>query len=115
MESEREACQQMIKQLNDSTVTFGELHKFYTNCLLTIQGILITHARNEAQHLQELAEGQVASRDEYRIVEQKHQFTSWEKWSREEQIANSIGTDEASAVTGECSIPKYCFLKLKKK
>jgi hypothetical protein len=54
------------------------------------------------------------STSDYRIVEQKYQFTHWENWSREQQIANSIATDQASAVNGNCSIPKYCFLLLKK-
>jgi len=57
---------------------------------------------------------QEVSTREFRIVEQKYQFTHWDKWSREEQIANSIATDEASAVNGNCSIPLYCFLVLKK-
>jgi len=70
-----------------------------------------------SQKIHYLAQSQAqgpSTPDIYRIVEQKWQFNSWEDWSREEQIANSIGTDEASAVTGNCSIPKYCFMKLKK-
>jgi hypothetical protein len=73
------------------------------------------YERSQSSFYAEKAKAQDRSTsDEYRIVEQKLQFTHWDSWSREEQIANSIATDEASAVHGNLSIPKYCFLKLKK-
>ena len=52
---------------------------------------------------------------DYWIVEQKFQFTEWQKWSHEEQIQNLVATDEATALSGNCSIPKYCILTLKEK
>jgi hypothetical protein len=70
--------------------------------------------RSRSAYYLEQSKAQGPSTSEYRIVEQKCQFTQWDNWSREEQIANSIATDEASAVNGNCSIPKYCFLLLKK-
>jgi hypothetical protein len=86
----------------------------YRHCLETIQDVVIDHERQRSLYYWEQTQAQDASTSEYRIVEQKYQFTHWENWSRQEQIANSIATDQASAVNGNCSIPKYCFLLLKK-
>jgi hypothetical protein len=55
---------------------------------------------------EELAEPQETATPHYQIVKQKFQFTEWQKWSCEEQIQNSLATDEATALSGNCSIPK---------
>ena len=52
---------------------------------------------------------------EYQNIEQKLQYTKWPEWTRDEQICNSIGTDEDSVMSGKIIIPGYCCLKLKPK
>jgi hypothetical protein len=86
----------------------------YRDCLETIQDVAITFERSKTAYYLEQTRAQNSSISEYCVVEQKYQFTHWDNWSREEQIENSIATDQASAVNGNCSIPKYCFLLLKK-
>jgi hypothetical protein len=104
----------MIEELKFGAARYSEFLENARVHLETIQDVLIIHECHQAKHFRELAEVQGGSKSEYRIVEQRYQFTTWEDWSREEQMANSIATDEASAVNGNCSIPKYCFLTLKK-
>ena len=49
----------------------------------------------------------------FRIVHQTFQFYDWEKWTRQQQIDNSYGTNEKTATCGKPCIPSYCFLRLK--
>lgn len=107
METERKVCHEIFQKLKDSTAKSSALHEDYRVCLEAMQDILITLERRQAQYL-------LASKPKYRIVHQKYQYTTWDKWSREEQIAHSIGIEEDDALTGNCSIPKYCVLTLKK-
>jgi hypothetical protein len=114
VESEHKACQELIHRLKDSVGTFSELLDNYRSGLETLQNVLTIHERNKAQHYREQVQAQHAlPTSDFRIVEQRFQFTQWDTWSCQEQIENSIATDEASAVNGNCSLPKCCFLKLK--
>jgi hypothetical protein len=50
---------------------------------------------------------------EFRLVERQHQFTKWLEWTREQQIENSIATDQESANNVKFYVPQYVFLQLK--
>ena len=68
---------------------------------------------NHQSYLEELVQAQCVSKPMYRIVNQTFQFTTWDDWTREEQIKNSYGTDEETAKSGKVCIFGYCFLLLK--
>jgi hypothetical protein len=75
-----------------------------SGCMLWL---LCLHGASIIEHdKEELAEPQETATPHYQIVKQKFQFTEWQKWSCEEQIQNSLATDEATALSGNCSIPK---------
>jgi hypothetical protein len=107
----------MIGALEKSAKTVNTLISNFRACSNTLEDLVITQYKKQADHVkEELAECQETATSHYRIVEQKFQYTEWQKWSRKEQIQNSVATDEASALSGNCAIPKkYCILTLKEK
>jgi hypothetical protein len=104
----------MIGELKSNKRKISELLENYSVCLEAIHDVLITHDHRQAQYSKKPAQIQNVRKSEYRVVEQKYQFTNWDKWSRKEQIDHSIGIDEADALKGTCCIPTYVFLMLKK-
>ena len=106
----------MIVELEKTARTMSSVISNFRVCSNTLEDFVITKYKKQAEHVKkELVEPYETPTSIYRIVEQKFQFREWEKWSREEQIQNSLATDEATALSGKFSIPKYCFLTLKEK
>jgi beta-N-acetylglucosaminidase len=121
----------MINRLNRTTTTVNKLLEYLTTCLAEInkafevayaeerEQMIVQHQEQiqkmENTHpMQQNQAGTVgpATDLEFRIVQQKLMFT-WLHWTREEQISNSVGTDEKSVMSGAFTIPGYCCLQLK--
>ena len=116
LESDRKFSRSMIHELEKTANTVNRLMSNFRVCSNSIEDILMAQYQKQAEQLKEdPAEQHETATSVYRIVKQKFQFTEWQKWSREEQIKNSMGTDEATALSGNCCIPKYCILTLKEK
>jgi hypothetical protein len=87
LESEWKSCTNVIGQLENTAKTVRSLICNYRVCSNTLEELLITHHKKQAKHFKnELVEAQEAATSDYQIVEQKFQFTEWDKWSHKEQI-----------------------------
>jgi hypothetical protein len=115
LESEWKACRVMNGELEKTAKTVNSLISNFRVCSNTPEDFVITQYKKQTEHVkEELAEPQETATSDYWIVEQKFQFTEWQKWSCKEQIQNLVAMDEATALSGNCSIPKYCILTLRK-
>jgi len=95
-------CESMIKSYENKLADYRMIFH-------VVNKLLRTHQEEELRQVEV-----VTTKLEYRIVKQKHHLNKWEAWSREEQIANSYGTDEATGLSGIFTIPRYVVLCLKR-
>ena len=106
----------MTVELEESIATLNRVVANYRICCNVMQDVMTAKHQEEIKNLEKKVcilnqlEG-----SEYRIVEQRFQFTEWNTWSCKEQMENSLATDKTTATSGNCCIPNYCFLTLKEK
>ena len=131
---ERDRCEQLIKQLKGTKELVNKLLQYLVTCLAEINhAFAIAYAQEkeimEKKHQEQIQKmeqnhqmqqnqtrtAEPAIHLEYQNIEQKLQYTKWPEWTRDEQICNSIGTDEYSVMSGKFIMPGYCCLKLKPK
>jgi hypothetical protein len=131
---ERDRCEQLIKRLKGTKELVNKLLEYLVTCLAEINHAFAIAYAQEKENMEKKHQEQIQKIEEnhqmqqnqtrtaepaihleYQIIEQKLQYTKWPEWTRDEQICNSIGTDEDSVMSGKFVIPGYCCLKLKPK
>ena len=95
-------CESMIESYENKLADYRMIFH-------VVNKLLQTHQEEELRQVE-----LVSTELKYRIVQQKHHLNDWDNWSREEQIKNSYGTDEATGLSGTFFIPGYVVLRLKK-
>lgn len=129
LQYERDTCERMIGRLNIAKQTTNKLLEYLTTCLAEINNAInvayeVEKSNMQSEHKKQVDEIERNQQNEqnksgeteleFRMVDQKYQYTGWPEWTREEQINNSFGVEEKSVKTGRY-IPGCVFLQLKPK